>query len=244
MGGTTGGAGSGGASGASAGQGGRGGAGMTGAGAGGKSMAGGAGLGAGGMPGGGMGGQSGSAGGGMSGMSGTGAGMAGKAGGGAGGSTSGAMTLTSTAITEGGMFPAANTCNGGSHVSPDLTWTAGPSGTMSYAVVLLDTDNDLNHWVLWDIPASITSLPAGLDDMAMPAMPAGAKQKAVQGNGYFGPCPNGMDHLYQFTVYAISTATLAGAMTSEATSAIVMDIMSSNPLDSASLSAHSSATMN
>ena len=218
------------------------GSGSGGAGAGGRSMAGGGGMAAGsaGMPAGGMGGQSGSAGSGA-GMSG--GGMGGKAGGGMGGSSSGAMTLTSTAIMEGGMFPAANTCTGNSHQSPDLTWTAGPSGTMSYAIILLDTSNMLNHWVLWDIPASVTSLPADLDGMAMPATPAGAKQKAIQGNGYFGPCPNGQDHVYKFTVYALPVATLSGAMTSEMTSALAMDVMNATPLASASLSAHSSASM-
>jgi phosphatidylethanolamine-binding protein (PEBP) family uncharacterized protein len=80
--------------------------------------------------------------------------------------------------------------------------------------------------------------------MAMPAMPAGAKQKAIQGNGYYGPCPNGSDHLYKFTVYAIPTATLAGAQTSAQTSAIATAVMNANPLGSASLSAHSSASMN
>jgi len=213
-----------------------GGAGTTGAGAGGRSMAGGAGMSAGGMAGtgAGMGGQSGS-GGGM-------AGMGGKAGGGVGGTSGGAMTLTSTVITEGGMFPDLNTC-AGDNKSPDLTWTAGPSGTMSYAVVLLDTDNDLNHWVIWDIPSSVTTLAAGLDSMAMPATPAGAKQKSFQANAYYGPCPSGMDHVYRFTVYALPVASVTGAMTSEMTAAIVADIMAANPLGSASLSAHSNASM-
>jgi Raf kinase inhibitor-like YbhB/YbcL family protein len=191
-----------------------------------------------------MSGAGGSAGAGVSGMGGAvGAGAGGKgAAGAAGMSATGAMTLTSTVLTDGGMFPDKYTC-AGDDTSPDLTWTAGPSGTMSYAMILQDTANMLNHWVMWDIPSSVTALPANLATDAMPAMPAGAKQKAFQGNGYVGPCPNGMDHLYKFTVYALPVATLSGVMSSSQTSQIAMAVMSANPLASASLSSHSSAKM-
>jgi len=242
-------AGTGGASG-SAGQGGSGGAvagqpgsgGMPAAGSGSGGLPGGAGMGAGaaGKGGAGMSGAGGSAGTGTGGMGG--GGMSGSAGaGGSGGA--GAMTLTSSVITEGGMFPDQNTCATSANDSPDLTWTAGPTGTMSYAMILLDTSNSLNHWIMWDIPASITSLPPQLDDMAMSTTITGAKQKAFQGNGYTGPCPSGADHVYQFTVYALPVATLSGAMTSQQTSALAMAVMSANPLASASLSAHSTASM-
>lgn len=202
-----------------------------------------AGAGTGGTPMGGMGGSAGS-GTGMSGMGGAvGAGSGGKAGNGAGGSGgSGGFTLTSKVLTDGGMFPDMNTCASTSDSSPDLSWTAGPSGTLSYALILLDTSNSLDHWVIWDIPSTVTSLPAMLDSAAMLAMPAGAKQKAIQGNGYFGPCPSGSDHLYKFTVYALPVATLSGATTSAMTSALAMAVMNANPLASASLSSHSSAT--
>ena len=211
-------------------------------------MTGSAGHGTAGMSGSGMAG-SGTAGSGMTGAGGSAAGASGaggatggsggraSGGSGMGGSSSGAMTLTSSVITEGGMFPEDNTCNGDDK-SPDLTWTPGPNGTMSYAVLLLDTNNSLNHWVIWDIPASVTMLPAGLDTAAMPSMPAGAKQKAFQGDGYMGPCPPSGDHLYRFTVYALPVAMLSGAMTSEQTSALAMDVMNATPLAAASLSAH------
>lgn len=199
-----------------------------------------AGAAAGGAATGGMGGSAGSS---MSMGGGLGAGSGGQAGSAAGGSGgSGAFTLTSSAIMDGGMFPDMNTCASTSDSSPDLEWTAGPSGTMSYALILLDTTNSLNHWVIWDIPSAVTSLPAMLDSAAMLSMPAGAKQKAIQGNGYFGPCPSGSDHLYKFTVYALPVATLSGAMTSSQTSALAMAVMNANPLGSASLSAHSSAS--
>src|SRR5438552_2672943 len=72
------------------------------------------------------------------------------------------LTLTSTAFTEGTMIPAAQTCTGDSHMSPPLSWTAGPSGTMSYAIALVDMTNTFVHWTIWDMPASTTSLAGNL----------------------------------------------------------------------------------
>jgi Raf kinase inhibitor-like YbhB/YbcL family protein len=170
-------------------------------------------------------------------------GAGGKSAGGNGGTGgAGAMTLTSSVITEGGMFPAQNTCATTANDSPDLTWTAGPSGTMSYAVVLFDTTMSIYHWAIWDIPASVTMLPAKLDDMAMPATPAGAKQNSFQGNTYQGPCPSGTDHVYRFTVYALPVATLSGVTTSSAPMQVSTAITNAKPLASAALSAHSSAS--
>ncbi|HSU40005.1 MAG TPA: YbhB/YbcL family Raf kinase inhibitor-like protein, partial [Polyangiaceae bacterium] len=233
-------AGQGGSGGSTGGQGGH--AGST-AGASGRGTTGGAGTSAGGQGRGGMSGASGSAGSGTSGTGAGGAAAGGRSAGGNGGTGGiGSMTLTSSVIMEGGMFPDQNTCASTADDSPDLTWTAGPNGTMSYAVVLFDTSNMMTHWVIWDIPPSVTALPAKLDDMAMPAMPAGAKQKSFQGNGYAGPCPSGKDHVYRFTVYALPVAMLSGVTTSSQPAQIGTAITNANPLASASLSAHSLAS--
>jgi Raf kinase inhibitor-like YbhB/YbcL family protein len=131
------------------------------------------------------------------------------------------LTLTSTALTEGGAFPAADTC-AGANTSPTLTWTAGPTGTMSYAIVLTDLTIDAVHWVIWDIPAGTTSLAADLPGDSTLATPAGAKQVHKleffgAGGSYKGPCPSGAEHVYQFEVDAIGAATLAGVTTSSST---------------------------
>ena len=134
------------------------------------------------------------------------------------------LTLTSTALTEGSAFPAANTC-AGTDMSPTLTWTAGPAGTMSYAIVLTDLTIDAVHWVIWDIPADTTSLAADLPGDSMLTTPAGAKQVHKleffgAGGSYKGPCPSGKEHVYQFEVDAIGTATLASVTTSSSTADI------------------------
>jgi Raf kinase inhibitor-like YbhB/YbcL family protein len=143
-----------------------------------------------------------------SGGSGTG-GMTGAGGstGGAGGS--GAMVLTSSAFTEGGAIPQQYSCNG-ANVSPPLTWTPGPAGTMSYAIVFRDLDNSLGHAAIFDIPASTTSLPEDVDKTMMPADVSGALQchnYTMTTYGYAGPCP-GSQHTYQFTLYAINSTSL------------------------------------
>jgi Raf kinase inhibitor-like YbhB/YbcL family protein len=122
------------------------------------------------------------------------------------------MMLTSSAFTEGAMIPAAHTC-AGTNVSPPLAWTPGPPNTQSYAIVFTDRANMLVHWVIWNIPANITSLPGSLPKTSSLTMPAGAMQNAFNGMGYAGPCPGGQVHTYEFAVYAIDVASLPGMST-------------------------------
>jgi Raf kinase inhibitor-like YbhB/YbcL family protein len=127
----------------------------------------------------------------------------------------GHMTLTSTALAPGAAFATANTC-GGVNTSPALTWTAGPAGTMSYAVSLVDLTINAVHWVIYNVPSIVTSLPADLPPGKTLLTPVAATQihKAeffgTTDGAYRGPCPMGVNHNYQFEVTAINTATLAG----------------------------------
>jgi Raf kinase inhibitor-like YbhB/YbcL family protein len=169
----------------------------------------------------------------------TGGGASAGAGGQGGGSSSG-FALTSSKLTAGMTFPTDFTCAGANH-SPPFAWGPGPSTTLSYALVLQDTNNNLNHWVLWDIPAATSTLSESLETTAALTMPAGAKQKAYTGVAYRGPCPSGMVHTYKFTLYALDVATLPGLTTSSMPDAVVTAIQA-HDLASASLSATSDAT--
>jgi len=115
------------------------------------------------------------------------------------------LTVTSPAFTNEGMIPSKYTCDG-RDVSPPLSWSGGPDGTKSYALIADDPDAPAGtwvHWVIYDIPQDTTSLPE--------AVPAGKtlKNGAVQGTndfrryGYGGPCPPGGTHRYYFKVYAL-----------------------------------------
>jgi Raf kinase inhibitor-like YbhB/YbcL family protein len=97
-----------------------------------------------------------------------------------------------TAAAQGHTAPGAN-------FSPSISWSAGPRGTKSYAIILYDTDSPAEqrdkinkegvtmtpaiprrtffHWVLVDIPPNIRSLKEGADSDARvvhgkPATPA------------------------------------------------------------------------
>jgi Raf kinase inhibitor-like YbhB/YbcL family protein len=130
------------------------------------------------------------------------------------GASSSTFALTSTAFAEGGNIPAAQACN--SNVSPPLAWSGAPAGTQSYALVMRDLSlvgMPNYHWVIYDIPASNTSLAQGIMAAAAPTTPAGAKETYWSFSAdysYLGPCPptDGGAHDYQLTIYSFATATI------------------------------------
>ena len=111
-------------------------------------------------------------------------------------------------------FPRNNT-NFGTNISPAMSWTGAPAGTQSFAVVLQDIAFPNTHWVLWNIPASVTSLAENVPKgSAMPAMPAGSQQAGLgTGDGYFGPGACG--NVYEFSVYALSVPTFSPTMATD-----------------------------
>ncbi len=64
--------------------------------------------------------------------------------------------------------------------------------------------SDVTHWIVWNIPATATSLLENVP--AAPKMDNGAIQgKNIRGvNGYQGPCPPpGKPHHYTFELYVL-----------------------------------------
>jgi hypothetical protein len=82
-----------------------------------------------------------------------------------------------------------------------LSWTPGPAGTVTYALVIDDLDApEARHWVVANIDAANTSLGEGV-------VPDGAvtAQLSDGSSGYAGPCPpDGETHDYVLTVFAVS----------------------------------------
>lgn len=150
------------------------------------------------------------------------------------------FALTSSVFAEGAVIPEIHECEsgGGQNTSPPLSWTPGPAGTQSYAIVMRDLDfqNGFLHWVIWDIPAATAALPQGVEQTYQPADPAGAKQAPFNGAvvGYYGPCSPNSVNTYEFTVYAIDVATLPGldqtSTKQEAEQAIVEAALASTKL--------------
>ena len=140
----------------------------------------------------------------------------------------------------------------GANKSPAMSWSGAPDGTKSFAIICNDPDvpsvvDDVNqegkiipadlprvdfcHWVLVDVPASVTSLAKGAEsDGITPGGKAhgptdlgvrginrytewfeGDEQMAGNYGGYDGPCPPWNDtilHHYVFTVYALDVDSL------------------------------------
>src|SRR5713226_1741707 len=74
------------------------------------------------------------------------------------------LTLTSPAIAPGAAIPGEFACIGGDR-SPELTWSGAPKSTRTFALVVDDPNapgGTFFHWVAYNIPASRTSLPAGV----------------------------------------------------------------------------------
>lgn len=145
------------------------------------------------------------------------------------------FALTSSAFAEGAALPSEFTCDG-ADVSPPLSWTAGPEGTKSYAIVFADQSNGLTHAAIYDIPADVTSLPKNVEKKYEPAVPAGAKQpKSFRSTvyGWAGPCPTGK-HTYVFTIYALGVDVLPGT-TADTTRTQVEQLVAKNDLASAKL---------
>lgn len=141
----------------------------------------------------------------------------------------------------------------GKNLNPHLAWSDVPAGTKSFAIICHDPDvpsvgDDVNqegktipaslprvdffHWVLIDLPPTITEIAAGefSNDVTPRGKPGpqslhGSRQginnytdwfagdNDMRGDyyGFDGPCPPWNDeivHHYVFTVYALDVATL------------------------------------
>ena len=130
----------------------------------------------------------------------------------------------------------------GKNISPALTWTDAPRATKSFAVTVYDPDAPTGsgwwHWVVYNIPANVTELPAGAGN-AGGKLPAGALQGHTDfgTSGFGGACPPAGDkpHRYIFTVYALKSEKIS--VPDEASAAMVGFMIHSNALAQASLTA-------
>ena len=173
------------------------------------------------------------------------------------------MKLESQSFTDGAPIPGEfafciphgthHVCLG-RNLNPHLAWSDAPAGTRSFAIICHDPDvpsrgEDVNreghsvpadlprvdffHWVLVDIPTSITSIQAG--EFSREVTPQGkpgpmaahatrqgindytgwfASDHDMNGDyfGYDGPCPPWNDsilHHYVFTLYALDVDRVA-----------------------------------
>lgn len=138
----------------------------------------------------------------------------------AAGANAAGMKLTSTEIKNGARIADEQVFKGfgctGGNISPSLSWSGAPNNTKSFAVSIWDPDAPTGsgwwHWVVFNIPASVHSLPAGAGADSGKDLPAGV----IQGRNdfgfsfYGGPCPppGAHAHHYEITVYALKVSKL------------------------------------
>ena len=158
------------------------------------------------------------------------------------------MKVTSTSFKDGEYLGADHIlsadygfgCAGGNR-SPQLRWEDAPEGTKSFAVLCFDPDAPTGsgfwHWVVVNIPPTVTELPLDASNPAANRLPAGALQVRTDFGkpGYGGPCPPAGDHphRYLFTVHAVSMDRLP--VSADTSAAVVGFYLKFNTLAKATL---------
>lgn len=150
----------------------------------------------------------------------------------AGAANAQSMTLTSPDLKDGGSLANEQVFNGfgckGGNASAALNWSGAPEKTKSFAVTMYDPDAPTGsgwwHWIVFNIPAGVTSLPKGAGDISKKLLPEGVIQSRTDFGvgGYGGPCPppgHGQHH-YIFTVFALDVDKLPGARDDQASAAL------------------------
>jgi len=118
------------------------------------------------------------------------------------------LELRIPAFAKGGRIPHKFTADG-ADVSPALEWDGAPANTRAYAIIMEDPDAPLGtwvHWVAYDLPARVTSLPEG----GANELPGEARtgRNSWETACWRGPAPPpGKPHRYFFRLYALSAPT-------------------------------------
>lgn len=197
------------------------------------------------------------------------------------------MQLKSNSFTHGQAIPTEfalcrqdpeNHATFSDNISPHLAWNGAPEGTRSFVLLCCDPDvpskpDDVNqegrsvpadlpridfyHWVLIDIPVTVSELQEGADSEGVTPKGKGqtpdlqGAKRGVNGYtawfagdpdmggdyfGYDGPCPpwnDSIPHHYLFTIYAldIETCSMEGAFDGVA----VLKSMEGHVLEKASM---------
>lgn len=122
------------------------------------------------------------------------------------------LTLSSPAFSHNGEIPKLYTCDS-RDISPPLAWSGLPKGTETLALVVDDPDapdpaaptTRFVHWVLYNVPRTVTALPQALTARELPT---GAEEGLNDWNrrGYGGPCPPVGRHRYVWRLFALDVA--------------------------------------
>jgi Raf kinase inhibitor-like YbhB/YbcL family protein len=121
------------------------------------------------------------------------------------------LKISSSAFQPGGSIPSKYTCED-RDISPPLAWSGAAANTKTFALIVDDPDAPdpakpqrvYVHWVVYNLPATTTSLAENASKKGM--LKGGVQGKNDWGNAeYGGPCPPIGRHRYFFKLYALDT---------------------------------------
>lgn len=143
------------------------------------------------------------------------------------------FTLTSPDVNADGTLPIEYTCDGASSTLA-LNWSGAPEGTQNYAVTMhhVASPTDIHwYWEVYNIPASVTSLPKNVVGVGTLGTNRVNGQQA-----YTPPCSKGPGPKeYIYTAYALSAAPQFSVPASQVDRAVLLDAIKDITLDSAEL---------
>ena len=137
------------------------------------------------------------------------------------------LTLTSEGFANNGTIPVKYSCSGEGK-SPALAWSGAPAGMKAFALIVHDPDAPLaggfTHWILIDLPATVTSILAAVPPGDTVAGTGGLSD-GTPFNAFMGlqpvafrpMCPpvGASAHHYHFRLYALDGPLGASAGTSK-----------------------------
>jgi hypothetical protein len=144
------------------------------------------------------------------------------------------LILTTTAFEDGGIIP--NKYTGAANppgvppwltpqISPPLSWSKVPEGTVSFVLTMHDPDETMNHttkevlhWLMFNIPATVRELPEAVPQQAQRTDGSIQIKNVIKMPGYLGPgaSADGPYHHYTLEVFALDTKLTLGPDATEA----------------------------